>query len=198
MVNASLVSPNKFIDSFVEIASTQFKAIWLDIKNIFSFFNSDVIFIIKVFLLAFSFILLIAILILIKKTGYWTEIIFDDFTAFVAGEKKGKKDKQETWLKIEKLAKAKNKESLKLALIKADNLLEKIIKERGFEIGEFEENLADLVREENVPEIFNDIKKAHYFKQNIELDEKNEFSLEQAQTFLEVYRQLFRKLNYIK
>ncbi len=198
MAQTIIPSPNKFIDSFVNIAKYQYKSIWIDIKNFFSIFNENIIFLIKVFILAISFGLLIFILILIKKSGYWSEIIFDDFLAFIVGEKRGKKDKQEICLEIKKLSKSNDKNKIKLAIIKADNLLEKILNQEGYIEGNFEENLLDFLTEEDIKNIFNDLKKAHLFRKKIELEKENLFTIEEARTFLEVYNQVFRKLGYTK
>ncbi len=197
MLSIPINFPDKLINGVLNIAKQQYVQIWFELKNFFSFFNPDVFFLIKFFILSLSFLLLIFILILIAKTGYWTEIIFDDLTAFVIGEKKSKKEKKEIWNEIEKIAKRGDKENLKIAIIKANNLLEKIINEKGIEKENFEEKLMYFLKEENILEIFKDLKKAYLFEEFIKNDKENNFSLDQAKIFLEVYRQIFRKLGYI-
>ena len=193
---SKVASPNiviNFLEKWLYLPASRFLG-WLN-EAVNFVTNQDFLFVLKTVFLGISLILFVAILYLMKETGYIDEVILDDVRSFALPSRKTKKKVTKEWFRLERLMKSKDKNQLKLAIIEADKILDNILKEIGYEGDSLMERIEKL-DPSLVPSV-SDLKRAHRFRNKIVHESGFDFSINEAETILSIYEQAFRKLGLI-
>ncbi len=101
-----------------------------------------------------------------------------------------------SWTKIVKKLETANESEYKLAVIRADNILNNVFKKMGYKGKTLEERLEQL----SLLTIFSNIdllKEAYKIRNNIVYDPDYQLTLESAQKTLTIYEQIFRDLDML-
>ena len=149
----------------------------------------------KIVILIFSFLFLVAVILLILKTSWWRKIIWQDLYEFFTFKSYEVKKLREVWEKIVKKLETEIESESKLAIIEADEMLEKVLKEMGFKGESSGERINQLTSD--LVSNLDSLKEAHRVRNNIIHDQNFRLSLAEAKKLLEIYQKTLKDLEVI-
>lgn len=186
---------DKIFYSFLEIVRLFWQGAVNFYGGIINWFLVDYhFFLVKVFFGFLDFFLFIGILILVEKTGYWTDVIWDDLKVFWLGEKEAVKKKRE-WKDVQKLVESDRESDLKMAVIEADKILDSVLKEMRIEGENVFEKLKNL--DPSIISNLSDLKKAHLFRNKLIHEGSFKPSRSELKAIISIYEQALRELGYL-
>lgn len=155
------------------------------------FFDNGWLMIIRSLFIGFSLLFLVFIIFVLLKTTWLKRLIIWDWKEFLTYrpfvlDKIGGK-----WRKINLRLENDLESEWKLAVIEADEMLDKILVRMGFKEGELEEKLGKLTLLSNI----DDIKKAHKIRNNIVHDPNYKLTLAEAREVISIYEKALEELN---
>ncbi|MCK4781929.1 hypothetical protein KAS79_03375 [Candidatus Parcubacteria bacterium] len=142
------------------------------------------------------FFLVIAIVFLLRKSDYSKWHRGDDLKDMLAFKPDDSKKSREYyinyWRKIIKRLEANSESEYKLAIIKADHLLDYVLKEKGYDGKSLEDRLRQV--EPGKISDLNSIWKVHKICDNIPHDAIYKLDIDEAKRILAVYKKTFQDL----
>ncbi|MBZ9578381.1 hypothetical protein KJA14_00870 [Patescibacteria group bacterium] len=158
-----------------------------DLNNLTSIF-----FFLKILSLIISLSFLFGILYLLLKTDWLKRRLLKDLVEFFSFKPYEMRKVSQTWEKIIKRLEKVSESESKLAIIEADDLLNKILKRMGYSgetLGEKLKQLSEVILP-NLDEIW----EAHKIRSNIVHDPTYRLSLGEARTVLKIYEKTLLNL----
>jgi len=147
----------------------------------------------KILSIGISLFFLIAIFYFIKNTTWLKFRYAEDLKEFFAFKPYEIKRFEKVWAKITKRLERPLESEYKLAIIEADNLLNKILERMGYK----EETLGERLKKitaDILPNI-QEVSEAHKIRNNIVHDPDYKITLEKAQKTIKIYEKAFQGLN---
>jgi len=162
---------------------------FLHIKDFIYFISSpqiqDMLFPVRVFFIfcaAFFFVVMIYLVI----NSSWLQYKFlEDVTEFFLWSAYGQRELEKQWNKIKKRIESGADSDYKLAIIDADDILQEVLDDRGFEGDTFE----DLVKKAGrlIGPILDEVLLAHQARNSIVYNPDYKLDADQAKKFLDIY-----------
>jgi len=168
---------------------------WIDLYNFFGikdfiFFISspqlqDMLFPIRIVFIAFS-IFFLAFVIYFMINSSWLHYKFlEDVSEFFSWQAYGAREMSRKWSKIKKRIESGTDSDCKLAVIDADDLLEEVLDNRGYEGKDFQETIEKAGR--LVTPILDEILRAHEVRNAIVYNPDYKLTADQAKKILDTY-----------
>ncbi len=145
--------------------------------------------------LSLSTVLLLGIVYLLIATGYLKTRWFKDLVELLSERPYGVSGVARRWKQIEDYLESDSESKLKLAVMEAENLLNKTLKKMGFEGDNIEERLEQVPKGkiENLKEI----KLAHQLRNDIAYDPDYQLQKEEVKEALDIYKKALKDLEAI-
>jgi membrane-anchored protein YejM (alkaline phosphatase superfamily) len=116
----------------------------------------------------------------------WLQYKFlEDATEFFSWQAYGQREMSKQWSKIKKRTESGAESDYKLAIIDADDFLEEVLDDRGYDGKDFEDSIKKAGR--LVAEISEDILRAHETRNSIVYNSDFKISVDQAKKILAIY-----------
>lgn len=146
------------------------------------------------------FLLIITLIYLVKITGYFKKIFWEDFIEFITFkpyEKRGITKKiVKKWKLISNRLKSTSESDWKIAIIEAEAFLDEIFEEVGFEGENFGQKLKQIKGSEFSDITIENIWQAHKVRNNIVHDPNYRLNFEQAKKTLTIYEKALNDLSF--
>ena len=159
------------------ISSPQIQALLLPVKLVFIFF---------------TFFFLAAVIYFMVNSSWLQYKFLEDVTEFFSWQAYGSREINRQWRKIQKRAEGGTENELKLALIEADDFLNKTMEDMGYSGKTFEEML------ENAGKImlpnYAEISEAHNLRNSIVYDPDYKINTESAKKYLAIYESTIKNI----
>jgi len=145
--------------------------------------------------LSVSTLLLVGLVYLLFKTGYLKARWFKNWIELISEEPYGTSGAVSRWQQIEGYLESESKSKHKLAIMEAENLLDKSLKKMEFEGDNVEERLQSVPQGkiENLEEV----KLAHELRNDVAYDPDYQLQKEEAVKALEIYKKALEDLEVI-
>ena len=168
---------------------------WIDLYNLlgikdFIYYISssqiqDTLFPVKLVFVTFAmFFLAMTVYFMINSS--WLQFKFlEDAAEFFSWQAYGQKEIKKQWDKIKKRIETGTEADYKLAVIDADDFLQQVLDERGYDGENMEESLRKAGK--LVAPLLNEILAAHEIRNSVVYDPDFKLSFEQAKKILETY-----------
>lgn len=151
----------------------------------------------KIFFLILSVIALIFIIaVAFFRTDWFNWWILWDLKEFLTYQPMGLKKVTKEWAKIKKRLETGSESEYKQAIIEADALLNRSLKNLRIGLETLEESLRKRVGPDTISNI-EKVKEAHLVRSNIVSDPDFKLSLDQAKELLEIYERALKDLNVL-
>lgn len=140
---------------------------------------------VKLVFIAFTIFFLIAVIYFLINSSYLNYKFVEDITEFLSWQSFGLRQITKRWNRIKKRVEAGSEAEYKLALIEADDFLNEVLEDRGYEGKDFE----DLVKKAGrliVPSV-EQVLSAHKVRNSIVYDPDFKLDLEEAKKILAIY-----------
>lgn len=152
-------------------------------------------YIVRSVFLSLSTLLAVGIVSLLVATGYLKTRWFKDLVELFSQRPYGEGGPARDWSKIEGYLDSDSEDQYKLAVMEAENLLNRILKRMDIE-GEGIEQQLEQLPEGKVTNL-EQLKDVHQLRNNIAYDPDYQLSKEEAELALEVYEQGLKELEAI-
>lgn len=148
----------------------------------------------KIIALVLSLIFSAGILFFLFKSDWLKKIILEDLIEVLTYQPYQERKRKKAWAKIVRRLGAGIESEYKLAVIEADELLNKTLKEMGWS----GKNLEDRLKQLTPATVANLdlLKKAHQVRNNIIQDPDYKLSLGEAKRTLDIYEQALKDLQF--
>lgn len=146
----------------------------------------------KIIFLAFSWLFLCLIFFGLFKTSWLKEALLQDLVHFFTCKPYARQRMVRTWKKIQAKLKRGSEAEYKLAIIEADRLLDRALKNKGYLGKDLPEKLKKVIAED-LPSR-EKVLEAHKVRNNIVEDPDFRVSLKQAKEILEIFERALREL----
>ena len=153
---------------------------------------SEISFAFKVLFSLLSLFLFFGIIYFLLKSEWFKKIFLQDFIEFLTFQALGTRKVVKAWLKIEERIEKGTESEAKLAIIEADDLLNEVLKKKGFE-GESLGERLDKVTEDILPNL-TEILEARKVRSNIVHDPTYRLNLAEAKEILRIYQDALKDL----
>ncbi len=146
------------------------------------------------------FLLIIALIYLIKVTHYFERAFWRDFIRFITFKPYGKKGitrkVAKKWKLISNRLKSASESDWKIAIIEAESFLDEIFEKIGLEGENFGQKLKQINVSEFSDIMIEDIWQAHKVRNNIVHDPNYKLNFEQAKKTLMIYEKTLNDLGF--
>ena len=161
----------------------------LGIRDLIYFISSpqiqDMLFPVKLVFIVFSMFFLVGVVYFTLNSSWLQYKFLEDVTEFFSWQSYGLRQITRRWGKIKKRIELGSEAELKLAIIEADDFLNEVLEDAGFEEKTFEESVKKAGR--LISPILNDILRARELRNSIVYNPDYKLNLEQAKRILNVY-----------
>lgn len=147
---------------------------------------------VKIVFLFFSFIFLTATIFFYIISSYLKHQTWADISGFFGWKPYGLRKIIKRWEKIQKRVQIGTESEYKLAIIEADDFLNDVLEERGFEGTTLEERIKQ-VEDFQVPNV-QEILEAHQIRNSIVYDPDYRLEPERAKKILEIYERNIKNI----
>lgn len=165
-------------------------------EQISSFFSSqlflNLIFIVKIIFIIFSFILSVAIIILLLKTDWLRFRFFEDYTEFFASRPLGAKEHFKKIESVHKKLKSGKESEYKMAVIEMDDFLKEVLIRMNYK-GETFDTILNQINSKVLPSV-EEIKEAHVVRNNIIRNPDYHLTEDQANNIVKIYEKALGEL----
>ena len=159
------------------------------IKDFIYFISSsqlqDMLFPVKLVFIFCAFFFLAFVIYFMVNSSWLQYKFLEDITEFFSWAAYGQRELSKQWGKIMKKTESGTESDYKLAVIDADDLLNEVLDNRGYEGKDFEETVKKSGR--LVAEILDDVMKAHEVRNSIVYNPDYKLSADQAKKVLATY-----------
>jgi len=159
------------------------------IKDFIYFISSsqiqDMLFPVRLIFIFFSLFFLVFVIYFMVNSSWLQYKFLEDATEFFSWQAYGQRAMSKQWNKIKKRTESGTESDYKLAIIDADDLLEEVLDNRGYDGKDFPERLnkADKL----IVAILDDVLKAHEVRNSIVYDPDYKLSVDEAKKILDTY-----------
>lgn len=161
----------------------------LGIRDFIYFISSsqiqDMLFPVKLVFVVFAMFFLVGVVYFTLNSSWLQYKFLEDVTEFFSWQSYGLRQITKRWNKIKKRIELGSEAELKLAIIEADDFLNEVLEDAGFEEKTFEESVKKAGR--LISPILNDVLAAHELRNSIVYDPDYKLNSEQAKRILSVY-----------
>jgi len=157
--------------------------------------NNSILFFLKILCLIIPLFFLFGILYLLLKSDWLKRLFLRDLVEFFSFKSYEMRKVSRAWEKIIKRLKRVNESESKLAIIEADDLLNKILERMGYSgetLGEKLKRLSDVI----LPNL-DEVLEAHKIRSNIVHDPTYRLSLDEGRKVLKIYEKALLNLEAI-
>jgi hypothetical protein len=159
------------------------------IKDFIYFISSsqiqDMLFPVKLVFVAFAMFFLAFVIYFMINSSWLQYKFLEDVTEFFSWQAYGSREMSKRWSKIRKRTESGTESDYKLAIIDADDLLEEVLDNRGYEGKDFQEVVEKAGR--LLSTILSDVLRAHEVRNSIVYDPDYKLSPDQAKKLLDIY-----------
>ena len=161
----------------------------LGIKDFIYFISSpeiqDALFPVKLVFVAFAMFFLAAVIYFMLNSSWLQYKFLEDVTEFFSWQSYGLRQISKRWDKIKKRIEVESESEYKLAIIEADDFLNEVLEDRGYEGKDFQEavNKAGML----LGSVLSDLMSAHEVRNSIVYNPDYKLDIEQAKKILKVY-----------
>lgn len=159
------------------------------IKDFIYFISSsqiqDMLFPVKLIFVSFAMFFLAFVIYFMINSSWLQYKFLEDVTEFFSWQSYGSREMSKRWNKIRKRIESGAEGDYKLAIIDADDFLEEVLDDRGYEGKDFNEMIQKSSK--LISSILNDVLAAHEVRNSIVYDPEFKLSAEQAKKILTTY-----------
>ena len=145
----------------------------------------DMLFPVKLVFIFFSLFFLVYVIYFMLNSSWLQYKFLEDVTEFFSWQAYGQREIAKQWDRIKKRTESGAESDYKLAVIDADDFLEEVLENRGYEGDSFEESIKNAGR--LVESIMNDILYAHEIRNSIVYNPDFKLSTTEAKKVLATY-----------
>lgn len=175
---------------------------WEELYNLFGikefiyFISSsdlqDTLLPVKLVFVGFTLLFLAAVIYFMLNSSWMQYKFLEDTTEFFSWQAYGTKQIEKRWHKIKNRIEFGSEPEYKLAVIEAEDFLNEVLEERGFESEKFDENIRKAER--LIGPITRDILSAHEIRNAIVFDPGYKLTAEEAKKVLEIYESAINRI----
>ena len=148
------------------------------------------------FLIISGLVIIFIIFVAVFRTNWLSWWLIWDWKEFFTLRPYGLKKLTKEWNKIKTKLEKTSESEYKLAIIEADNLLNKALRNLQIGLETLEESLRRRVGPDTISNI-EEVKRAHQIRDNIVQDPDFKVSLEETKEILEIYEKALKHLNML-
>ncbi len=161
----------------------------LGVKDFIYFISSpelqDMLFPVKLVFVAFAMFFLAAVIYFMINSSWMQYKFLEDVTEFFSWQSYGLRQISKRWDRIKKRTEVDSESEYKLAIIEADDFLNEVLEDAGFEGKDFQEVIKKADR--LVAPILSEIMSAHEVRNSIVYNPDYRLDTEQAKKMLRIY-----------
>jgi len=175
---------------------------WEDFYNLFGikefiyFISSsdiqDMLLPVKLVCVAFTLFFLAAVIYFMLNSSWMQYKFLEDVTEFFSWQAYGAKQIEKRWIKIKNRIESGSESEYKLAVIEAEDFLNEILEERGYEGKDFQETIKSASR--LISAISNEILAAHEVRNSIVYNPDYKIDADRAKKILGIYEQAINSI----
>jgi len=159
------------------------------VKDFIYFISSsqiqDMLFPVKIVFIFFTVFFLVFVIYFMINSSWLQYKFLEDTTEFFSWQAFGQRELSKQLAKIRKRTESGMESDYKLAIIDADDLLEEILDNRGYDGGDFNERIEKAGR--LVSSILDELIKAHETRNSIVYNSDYKLSVDQGKRILDIY-----------
>ena len=145
----------------------------------------DMLFPIKLIFIFFTIFYFVAVVYFMLNSSWLQYKFLEDVTEFFLWQSYGQRQMQKQWDKIVKRTESGAESDYKLAIIDADDLLEEVLDNRGYDGDTFEEALKEAGK--LISDIVDDVLRAHNVRNSIVYNPDYKITASEAKKILDIY-----------
>jgi hypothetical protein len=177
---------------------------WIDFYNFFGikdfiyFISSsqiqDMLFPVKLVFVCFAMFFLAMVIYFMINSSWLQYKFLEDVSEFFSWQSYGQRQMSKQWSKIKKRAESGAESDLKLAIIDADDLLNEVLDNAGYEGKDFEDTIKKAGK--LLAPVLDDLVDAHETRNSIVYEPDYKLSAEQAKKILATYESAVNNIGF--